>query len=106
MAETWEFQVLGEEEDVGILGNGGGKDVGISGNGGKEDVGISGNGGGEDIGISGNGGGEDIGISGKSEMNLNERLKYYEIIKVNRRIEKRGIVDNNVLYNKQERLTF
>uniref|UniRef100_A0A915PKI1 Peptidase M12B domain-containing protein n=1 Tax=Setaria digitata TaxID=48799 RepID=A0A915PKI1_9BILA len=39
-------------------------------------------------------------------MDLNERLKYYEIIKVNRRIEKRGIFTNNLLYNKQERLTF
>ncbi|KAK6114534.1 Metallo-peptidase M12 family protein [Brugia pahangi] len=39
-------------------------------------------------------------------MNLNERLKYYEIIEINRRIEKRGIVDNNISYNKQQRLTF
>nr|CDQ03622.1 Bm1210, isoform c [Brugia malayi] len=40
------------------------------------------------------------------KINLNERLKYYEIIEINRRIEKRGIVDNNISYNKQQRLTF
>ncbi|CAG9531237.1 unnamed protein product [Cercopithifilaria johnstoni] len=45
-------------------------------------------------------------VKGEKETDLNERLKYYEIIEVNRRIEKRGIVDNSVLYNKQERLTF
>lgn len=45
-------------------------------------------------------------VKGEREMDLNERLKYYEIIEVNRRIEKRGIADNNILYNKQERLTF
>ncbi|KAM3727579.1 ADAM 17-like protease [Dirofilaria immitis] len=45
-------------------------------------------------------------IDGRMETNLNEKLRYYEIIEVNRRIEKRGIVDNNVLYNKQQRLIF
>uniref|UniRef100_A0A0R3RQS1 ADAM 17-like protease n=1 Tax=Elaeophora elaphi TaxID=1147741 RepID=A0A0R3RQS1_9BILA len=45
-------------------------------------------------------------IKGEGETDLNERLKYYEIIKVNRRIEKRGIVDSSILYNKQERLIF
>lgn len=45
-------------------------------------------------------------VEGEGETDLNERLKYYEIIEVNRRIEKRGVVDNSVLYNKQERLTF
>ncbi|VDN07423.1 unnamed protein product [Thelazia callipaeda] len=42
----------------------------------------------------------------RDDTDLSNRLKYYEIIKINRRLEKRGIVDINVPYNKQERLIF